>query len=403
MNRRDKQLVLAPGKARSIERRHPWIYDGAIGRVIGDPAPGETVAVHRHDGRLLGWAFYSPASAIRARLWSSDPDERIDARFFERRLADAIAARAWLASRSNALRLVFGEADGLPGLIVDRYDNCVVVQFSSVGAEFWREPIIAALLELLQPRLLYERSDGSAREREGLPASEGPLAGEPPGDGTVEVVEDGLRYSVDFVRGHKTGFYIDQRDNRRLARQLIEARAGRRRVLNCFCYTGGFSIAALAGGAAEVVSVDSSQPALDIARRQLLLNRLPADAAPLVCADVFEHLNRLALEGERFDLIVLDPPKFAQTQAQVERAARAYKQINMKALALLAEGGCLMTFSCSGAIGVELFQKIIAGAVIDAGVDVQMLARLGAGADHPTAMTHPQGEYLKGLLLGGRR
>ena len=387
-------LTLKAGKERSLARRHPWIYAGAIAKVTGSPESGELVRVLGADGRFLAWAAFSPASTIRARAWSFNEAERPDDDWLSARLSASIARRKPLYARSNALRLVFGEADGLPGLIVDQYDDQLVIQLMAAGAEARRQALIAGLTAATGITNIYERSDASSRAREGLPEREGVLSGREPA-GPIAVTEDGLAYRVDIVRGHKTGFYIDQRDNRRLLGSL----AAGQRVLNCFCYTGGFTLAALAGGATETWSVDSSAEALSSARAQQSLNRLEAPSH-WIQADVFDALKGFAAEGLRFDLIVLDPPKFAPSVQHLDRATRAYKQLSLAALRLLESGGRLLTFSCSGAVSIDLFQKVVAGAVIDARVDAQMLARLAAGEDHPFSMTHPEGEYLKGLMIG---
>ncbi len=396
------QLRLKPGKERSLLRRHPWVYATAVAGVSGAPAPGDLIAVRGADDRWLAWAAYSPESAIRARCWSFDENDRIDADWFRGRIRDAVARRDALRAQTDALRLVYGEADALPGLIVDRYGRQLVLQMQSAGVDVQRETVLDALCDLTGCSDVFDRSDGALRTREGLPAASGVLRGaEPPP--LVEVSEHGLVFGVDVRRGHKTGFYIDQRDNRRLAGELAQRVASRRgrapRALNCFCYTGGFSLALARAGSAGVVSVDSSADALELARANAARNGLEGAALEWRCADVFEQLRALRDAGERFDLIVLDPPKFAASHHHVERAARAYKDINLNALRLLEPGGCLMTFSCSGAIDVDLFQKIVAGAVIDARVECLLRARLAAGADHPLRMTHPEGEYLKGLLL----
>jgi len=388
------QLVLAPGREKSLLRRHPWVFGNAVAAVQGAPKPGDTVRIAAADGRFLAWASFSPASQIRARAWSFVEAERIDDDWIAARLAEAIARRAPLAGRTDGVRLVFGEADRLPGLVVDRYGERLVVQLLATGVEARRQAIVDALVRLTGCADVYERSDAAAREREGLPVREGVLAGAPPPP-EVGITELGVRYAVDVMGGHKTGFYLDQRDNRGL---VAECAAGRR-VLNCFCYTGGFTLAALAGGATSALSIDSSGPALATARRNQALNGLEAADCEWLEANVFDALKRLLADGRRFDLIVLDPPKFAPSAQHVDRAARAYKEINLKALRLLAPGGLLFTFSCSGVIDVGLFQKIVAGAVFDAGTDAQMLRRLQAGIDHPMLMTHPEGEYLKGLLL----
>jgi 23S rRNA (cytosine1962-C5)-methyltransferase len=395
------ELWLKPGKEKSLLRRHPWIYDTAVARVAGQAEAGATVAVRAADGRFLAWAAYAPASTLRARCWSYDEAQRIDAALLAQRVQAAVARRAALRADSDALRLVFGEADGLPGFVADRYADWLVVQFQATGAEAWRAVLIDALVAATGLTRVFDRSDSATRQREGLPPASGVLQGTEP-EAPVEITEHGIRYGVDIRRGHKTGFYIDQRDNRGLARTLVArlaASLGRApRVLNCFCYTGGFSLAAAAGGAGEVVSIDSSADALTLAGENWARNGYTA-TADWRSDDVFDALRALRDAGESFDLIVLDPPKFAASHHHVDRAARAYKDISLNGLRLLAPGGYLLTFSCSGAIDVDLFQKIVAGAVFDARVEAQILRRLGAGEDHPLLMTHPEGEYLKGLLL----
>jgi 23S rRNA (cytosine1962-C5)-methyltransferase len=394
------ELILKPGKERSLARRHPWVYDTAVARVKGAPGSGATVAVRSSDGAWLAWAAFSPESTLRARCWSFVESETIDAAWLAARVRAAVARRAHLRPHTDAVRLVFGEADQLPGLVVDRYAGQLVVQMQAAGVEAWREPLLDALAAATGCADIYDRSDSATRAREGLAPSHGVARGAEPPE-FVEVSEHGVRYGVDVRRGHKTGFYVDQRDNRHRVRLLVErlrAEGRAPRVLNCFCYTGGFSLAAAAGGAAEVLSVDSSAEALRVAAENA--GRNGQDSVHRWHeADVFEALRALRAEGPVFDLIVLDPPKFASTHRHVERAARAYKDIALNALRLLAPGGYLLTFSCSGAIDVDLFQKITAGAVIDAGIECQLLRRLAAGEDHPLLMTHPEGEYLKGLLL----
>jgi len=396
------RIVLKAGKEKSLLRRHPWVYASAVARVEGSPASGTTVEVRSADGRFLSWAAYSAASTIRARVWSFSEAVRVDGGLLQQRVRSAVQRREPMASESSALRLVFGEADGLPGLIVDRYADQLVTQFLSAGADAWREELIGSLIEATGCGNVYDRSDGATRAREGLPEISGVLRGaDPPAQ--IEVVEHGLRFLVDVRRGHKTGYYIDQRANRRAARALAERRVERSgrgpRCLNCFCYTGGFSIAMLAGGAELVHSIDSSADALRLAAEHVTLNQMSSDRARWDDADVFTALRALKAQGEQFDIIVLDPPKFASSHHHVDRAARAYKDINLNALRLLAPGGSLLTFSCSGAIDVDLFQKIVAGAVIDSGAEAWMVARLGAGQDHPLMMTVPESEYLKGLHL----
>ena len=398
------ELILKKGKEKSLLRRHPWVYDTAVERAAGNPKAGDTVKVVAKDGRFLAWASYSPASTLRARCWSFREDEVIDDIWFEKKIREAVAARDGLLERTNARRFLFGEADGLPGLIVDQYVDWLVTQFQAAGVEAHRELIGRLLLEVTGARGVYDRSDAATRRREGLEVRSEVLVGETAPD-VIEIVEDGVKYGVDVRGGHKTGFYIDQRESRLSAQRAAEEfrrRHGRGlRALNCFCYTGGFSLALLKGGAEEVVSVDSSEEALAMARANAERNGF-TNRAEWLCEDVFTCLRRLRGAGEKFDLVILDPPKFASSHCHVDRAARAYKDINLNGLKLLGPGGELFTFSCSGAIDVDLFQKIVAGAVIDSGVTAWATGRFGAGEDHPLLMTCPEGEYLKGLRLAVR-
>ena len=393
-----KAIKLREGKERSLLRRHPWVFEGSIAK--GGADAGETVRVEGHDGRFLAWGSFSPASMIRVRAWSFIEAERIDGAYFERRIHAAVALRARLPIASDGLRLIHGEADGLPGLIVDRYADVLVAQFLSAGSERWKAAIADALLAATGCMRLYERSDASVRGLEGLPVVKGWLRGADVNAGASEVTirEHGWRLSVDVAEGHKTGFYLDQRDNRARFAQLVR-HFGVQRVLNCYCYTGGFTVAALAGGATQVTSVDSSAPALERARAHVALNGFDAARASFADADVNAFLRAQLEAGARFDAIVLDPPKFAPTAAHAERAARAYKDINRLALKLLAPGGLLFTFSCSGGISADLFHKIVAGAGIDAEVDGVLLDRLAGACDHPTTINFPEGEYLKGLVI----
>ncbi|MBI5108556.1 MAG: class I SAM-dependent rRNA methyltransferase [Rhodocyclales bacterium] len=390
-------LILHPGKEKSVLRHHPWLFSGAVDRLEGRARPGDTVDVASAAGRPLARAAWSPSSQIRARIWSFDAEDVIDHAFFKRRVAAAVARRKSLPELDgqHGLRLIHAESDGLPGIIADRYGDTVVLQLSSAGAEKWRGAIVDSLLKATGGTRVYERSDLDLRSLEGLEPVTGWRHGQA-ADEELVIEENGVRLGVDIVDGHKTGFYLDQRDNRR---RVAELAAGRR-VLNCFCYTGGFSLQALAGGAREVVSIDSSGPALESARRNLALNP-PLDAGRAIWleADVFGELRNLRAAGERYDLIILDPPKFAHTAAHAERAARAYKDINLLGLQLLAPGGLLMTYSCSGGISAELFQKIVAGAALDAGRAARIVQHLHGAADHPVDLAFPEGEYLKGLLL----
>jgi 23S rRNA (cytosine1962-C5)-methyltransferase len=394
-------ITLKPGKEKSLLRRHPWIFPTAIEHVDGKPEEknkaGSTAVVKSATGQFLARAAWSPHSQIRARVWTFNENEPIDHALIKRRIKKAVAWRAAHVRDTDAIRLIFGEADGFPGLVVDWYagkQGHLVCQFQSAGVELWKTAIVQSLVAETGCPNVYERSDASVREREGLPLVTGTLAGDEPGDETL-VTENGVRYAIDIRTGHKTGFYVDQRDNRKL---VMDNAAGRD-VLNCFCYTGGFSLAALKGGANSTISIDSSGEALAVAKRNMALNGFDDGKAEWRDADVFKVLRSFRDEGKTFDLIILDPPKFASSPQQVERAARAYKDINLIGLQLLRENGLLFTYSCSGAISADLFQKIIAGAATDAGVDARILKRLSAGIDHPMTTNFPEAEYLKGLLL----
>ena len=389
-----KTLRLKPGKEKSLLRRHPWVFDGAI--ATGGADAGETVQVESSGGQFLGWAAYSPTSKIRARVWSFDEAQRIDASFFIAACARAISARSLFDIQSNGLRLIHGESDGLPGLVVDRYGDTLVAQFSSCGVERFKAVIVEALLGQTGLTRLYERSDASVRSLEGLPEATGWLAGS--GNTEVFLTEHDWKLSLDVASGHKTGFYLDQRDSRHKF-SLCTRRMGFKRVLNCYSYTGGFTVAALAGGAAHVTSIDSSGPAIERGIANVALNGFDASRTTMVDADVNASLRQYLKDGVTFDAIVLDPPKFAPTAFHAERAARAYKDINRLALMLLEPGGALFTYSCSGGISADLFHKIVAGAGLDAGVDAYITERMGGAPDHPMTVTFPEGEYLKGLVL----
>ena len=391
-----KRVTLRAGKERSLIKRHPWVFESSIAR--GGADSGETVRVESAEGAFLCWAAFSPQSQIRLRAWSFDEAERIDAAFFARRIAQAVAMRARLAIPSDAWRLIHGEADGLPGLIVDRYGDTLVAQYGSAGAERWKDAIADALLAATGLRRLYERSDAHARQWEGLPVQTGWLRRNSSDSGSTALTirEHDWQLTLDIAEGHKTGYYLDQRDSRRRFADAVR-QYGCKTVLNCFSYTGGFSVAALAGGASQVVSVDSSGPALARANAHVALNGFDPGRHEAWDADVNATLRRCLQEGRRFDAIVLDPPKFAPTAAHAERAARAYKDINRLAFMLLEGGGLLYTFSCSGGISPDLFHKIVAGAGLDAGVDGYIVERLSAAADHPQTVCFPEGDYLKGL------
>ena len=396
-----KTIRLREGKERSLLRRHPWIFDSAIAKGGGDA--GETVRVEASDGRFLAWAAFSPASKIKARVWSFDETQRIDAAFMGAAIKRSIAARAWFDVQSNGIRLVHGESDGLPGLVVDRYDDTLVAQFGTAGMERWKDVLADALMRETGLSKLYERSDASSRALEGLPEATGWLRGGTLADGQpaptgITLREHDWQLTLDVAEGHKTGFYLDQRDSRKRFAEVTRQRQFGS-VLNCYCYTGGFTVAALAGGAGHVTSIDSSAPALERARAHVALNGFAAERAEFLDADVNASLRRFGAEGRTFDAIILDPPKFAPTAAHADRAARAYKDINRLAFKLLAPGGVLFTYSCSGGISADLFHKIVASAGSDAGVDGYITERLGGAPDHPMTIAFPEGEYLKGLVV----
>lgn len=389
-----KTIRLREGKERSLLRQHPWVFESAIARGGGDP--GETVRIESSGGEFLAWAAFSPQSKIRARAWSFDEKQRIDAAFIAGLCEKAVKARERFPIESDGMRLVHGESDGLPGLVVDRYADTLVAQFLSTGAERFKGAVVDALLRATELAKMYERSDTSARSLEGLAPATGWLRGEGPTELTIR--EHDWKLTLDVATGHKTGFYLDQRDSRRKFADYTR-RLAFQRVLNCYCYTGGFTVAALAGGAAHVTSIDSSAPALERARAHVALNGFEAARADFVDADVNASLRRFIEEGRTFDAIVLDPPKLAPTAAHAERAARAYKDINRLALKLLEPGGVLFTYSCSGGISADLFHKIVASAGADARVDGFIAERLAGAPDHPMTLAFPEGEYLKGLVV----
>jgi 23S rRNA (cytosine1962-C5)-methyltransferase len=389
-----KIIRLKPGKERSLQRRHPWLFESAI--AFGEAESGETVRVESHDGVFLAYAAFSPSSKIRLRVWSFDEKQAIDATFFIAACAASVRARARFDIKSDSRRLVHGESDGLPGLIVDRYGDTLVAQFLSAGAERWKQVLADALLSATGLTRLYERSDASGRALEGLPEVTGWLRGDGPTE--LSLHEHDWQLAVNLATGHKTGFYLDQRDSRKKFADYVQ-RLKLARVLNCFCYTGGFTVAALHGGATHVTSIDSSGPALALAAHNVALNGFEASRATFLDADVNASLRQLAAQGQTFDAIVLDPPKFAPTVAHADRAARAYKDINRLAFKLLAPGGVLFTYSCSGGVSADLFHKIVASAGIDAGVDGFITERMGGAPDHPMTINFPEGEYLKGLVV----
>ncbi|MCJ7662352.1 MAG: class I SAM-dependent rRNA methyltransferase [Anaerolineales bacterium] len=389
-------VQLNVGREKSVHRGHPWIFSGSIMKVDEGIVPGETVDVLDSSGEVIARGAYSPDSQIRIRIWTWNLSEPINSDFLRSRLEQALTYRKQYLNlnKINAYRLVYGEADGLPGFIVDRYDDILVIQCTTCGADRWRETFIDLLVQLTGIEKIVERSDVDVRELEGLPARSCIVNGDvAPGPHTIR--ENDMRFWVDVLEGQKTGFYLDQRDNRAGLRKFVNQRD----VLDCFTYTGGFAISALIGGAKSVVGVDSSKENLNLARENCKINGISPDNVEWVVGDIFKYLRELRDRNRKFDLIILDPPKFAPTSKHVQKAARGYKDINLLGFKLLRPGGMLCTFSCSGGVGQELFQKIVVSAAIDAGVRARIIKRFSQALDHPVGLNFPEGEYLKGLLL----
>ncbi|MCK2181930.1 23S rRNA (cytosine(1962)-C(5))-methyltransferase RlmI [Hafnia paralvei] len=388
------RLFLAKGREKSLLRRHPWVFSGAVTRVEGNAVSGETIDVCDFQGKWLARAAFSPQSQIRARVWTFDQQESVDRDFFINRLQTAQQWRTLLAKRDDltGYRLIAGESDGMPGITIDRFQNFIVLQLLSAGAEYQRANLVAALQHCYPECAIYDRSDVAVRKKEGLPLTQGSVVGEEP-PALLPIREHGMQILVDIKEGHKTGFYLDQRDSRLAARRF----AANAKVLNCFSYTGAFAVSALMGGCEHVISVDTSQAALDVARQNVELNQLDLSKAEFVRDDVFQLLRKYRDEGRKFDLIIMDPPKFVENKSQLAGACRGYKDINMLALNLLSSGGILLSFSCSGLMPIELFQKILADAALDASRDVQFIEQYRQAADHPVIASYPEGLYLKGF------
>ncbi|CAH1608522.1 MULTISPECIES: class I SAM-dependent methyltransferase [Vibrio] len=388
-------IYLVKGREKSVKRKHPWIFSRGISKVEGEPALGETVDVFTHDGKWLAKAAYSPESQIRARIWSFEKEE-INKAFFVKRFNNAQLLREDIIERDGltGYRLIAAESDGMPGVTIDRYQNFFVCQLLSAGAEYNKQAIVDALVECFPDCNVYERSDVAVRKKEGLKETTGILHGEEPPKSVV-IEENGVKISVDIVGGHKTGFYLDQRDSRQQAMKYVKDKE----VLNCFSYTGGFGLYALKGGAKRVINADVSQPALDTAKFNAELNEfdISKKRAVFLNADVFKLLREYRDQGTKFDVVIMDPPKFAESKAQLNGACRGYKDINMLAMQILNPGGTLLTYSCSGLMDQVLFQKIIADAAVDANRQVKFVERFEQAADHPTDTAYPEGFYLKGF------
>jgi 23S rRNA (cytosine1962-C5)-methyltransferase len=393
---KDIRLILKAGREKSVRNKHPWIFSGAVDRVTGDPEMGETLDVYDQRGTWLARAGYSPHSQIIARIWTWDQNQSVDADFFRLAIQQAESLRKPLQSYTDGYRLINAENDGLPGIVVDRYGEFLVVQFLSAAADRWKSDLVPLFHQVDGIQGVYERSDADVREKEHLPSAAGLLAGnEPPK--RISIREGGWHFLVDVREGHKTGFYLDQRDNRKILSELVSSYIRGGTVLNVFSFTGAFAVAAYSAGAGHVLNVDSSQAVLLAAREQLMLNGMPAGQDTFLNGNAFEVLRSFRDEKRLFDFVILDPPKFASMQKDLRKASRAYKDINWLAMRMLRPGGLLLTFSCSGLVSEELFQKIVFSAALDAGRDAQIIRRLGQPMDHPVRLTFPEGQYLKGL------
>jgi len=387
-------IYIKQDRVKAIKRKHPWIFSKAISKVEGDPKLGENVDVFSVNGEWLATAAYSPHSQIRARIWSFDREEAVDLAFFENKIARAIAIRQPIIERSdtNAYRLLCAESDGLPGVTVDVYQDTIVCQMLSAGAEFHKQTIFDALLKAFPDFNLYERSDVDVRSKEGLKKTSGLIAGEL--KQPIEIKENGIKALVNIVNGHKTGYYNDQRDNR----LALEKYCKDADVLNCFSYTGTFGLYAARGGANHITQVDMSADALNVAEQNAQLNELDLSKMSFIKADVFKLLRQYREENKRFDVIVMDPPKFVENKGQLRSASRGYKDINMLAMQLLNPGGYLLTFSCSGLMDAPLFQKIVADAALDAKREMVFVEKLHQAQDHVIGSAYPEGYYLKGFV-----
>lgn len=388
------QIILKHGRDKNVRAHHPWVFSGAVDKVKGKLRAGDTVEVRTASGDSLGVGAWSPESQIQVRMWSFTA-ENIDRDFFRSRVQQALAYRQQLGitERNSGYRLINAESDGLPGVVVDVFGEWLIMQALTTGADFWKHVIAEVLLEVIPAKGVYERSDVDVRKKEGMATVVGVLQGDTP-PAFIDILEEGRHYRVDVINGHKTGFYLDQRDNRSLLQQYAAGKT----VLNCFSYTGGFSIAALHGGATHATNIDASQPALDLAAQTTTLNGFAPERMENIGGDVFKLLRDYRNEGRQFDIVVLDPPKFAENRNQLEKAARGYKDINLLGFKLLRPGGLLFTYSCSGLMESNLFQKIVADAAVDAGCDARILRKLDQATDHPTRLAFPEGYYLKGLV-----
>jgi len=388
------KIILHKGKEKAAWQLHPWIFSGAIKNIDGTPARGAIVKVFNSDREFIAYGVYNAHSRVAVRLLEWNQQHPIDEVWWRNRVRRAVELRTHLLTdQNNTVRLIFAEADFLPGLIVDKYGDFLSVQIHSSGVEAVKAIIIDELVQLIQPKGIYERSDLNARQHEGLPDANGLMYGDTPSE-FVDVIENGIRYQINIIEGQKSGFYCDQRDNRSLTAQYVKGK----RVLDCFCYSGGFTLNAFKAGASSVVSVDSSALAIETLNKNIALNDFDAAMFTAIQSDVNKYLRQLGEEGEKFDVIILDPPKYAPTRSALDKAARAYKDLNRRALLLLESGGLLATFSCSGAMDIDTFKQVVAWAALDAGREIQFIRQFSQPEDHPVRASFPEGEYLKGLL-----
>ncbi|WP_164108763.1 MULTISPECIES: class I SAM-dependent rRNA methyltransferase [Sphingobacterium] len=389
------KIILHKGKDKAAWQLHPWVFSGAISKVVGHIQPGEVVSVYNIDDEFIAYGVYNNTSRVAVRLLEWNPTNEIDEQWWRKRVKKAVQNREHLLSIDNdSVRLIFAEADFLPGLIVDKYADFISIQVHAVGVENVKAVIVDELVNILSPKGIYERSDLKSREYEGLKDQNGLLWGEIPPE-FVDIVENGIHYRVNIIDGQKSGFYCDQRENRLLTAQYVKGK----RVLDCFCYSGGFTLNALRNGAIEVVSVDSSALAVETLKDNIVYNKFDASLHKAIQSDVNKYLRYLGEQGEKFDLIVLDPPKYAPSRSTLEKASRAYKDLNRRGLMLLKSGGLLATFSCSGAMDIDTFKQVLAWAALDAGKEIQFIRQFSQPEDHPVRASFPEGEYLKGLLV----
>lgn len=389
-------VILKKGKEKAVLQRHPWVFSGAIERVKGKPVNGDIVRLADAQGGFMAYGFYNDQSRVALRLLEWKEDVAVDESWFRNRVATAIAGRNEVLSdpKTNTCRLIFSEADYLPGLIVDKYADYLSVQVLTSGMEKMMPVIIDELQQLLKPAGIFDKSDASSRAHEGMEASAGGvLAGQHPPE-LVEVLENGIKYGINIAEGQKSGFYCDQRDNRHILAYFVKGK----KVLDCFCYTGGFTLNSLKQGAVSVTSVDSSALAMETLKKHIELNNLDAAQFTPMQGDVNKQLRKLREEGETFDVVVLDPPKYAPSRSALAKASRAYKDLNRLAMLILNKGGLLATFSCSGAMDIDTFKQVLAWAALDAGKEVQFIQQFCQPEDHPIRASFPEGEYLKGLL-----